>query len=145
MFVPAVKTIQGARLGRGRRGAAATELAILLPFLALAFAVALDFCRAYQATQTIQTAAYAGAMYASGNTYAPMGTSLTDAAQQAALTEAVSLQPPLTSDQITVTITANTATVSISYNVPLLTQLLMGSTAVPVTRSVTMNLAPTGP
>ena len=129
----------------GRAGAAATELAILLPFLALAFAVALDFCRAYQATETIQTAAYAGSMYASGTTYAASGTSPEDAARQAVLNEAVSLQPALTADQITVTMTSNTATVTISYDIPLLTPVLAGSAAVSVTRSVTMNLAPTGP
>jgi Flp pilus assembly protein TadG len=144
MFSPAGK-ICWARANLDRTGAAATELAILLPFLALVFAVTLDFCRAYQATQTIQTAAYAGSLYASGTAYAPSATSPEDAARQAALAEAVSLQPPLTADQITVTITSTTAAVSISYDIPLLTPVLAGSTSVSVTRSVTMNLAPTGP
>jgi len=121
------------------------ELAILLPFLALAFGVALDFCRAYQATLTIQAAAYAGAMYASGTAYLPTGTSLQDGARQAVLTEAVSLQPPLTTAQITVTFTPTTAIVTVSYDIPLLTPVMAGSNSVSVTRSVTMNLAPTGP
>lgn len=128
-----------------RSGAAAVELAILLPFLALAFGVALDFCRVYQATQTIQAAAYAGSLYASGTAYAATGTSLEDAARQAVLTEAASLQPPLTADQITVDFTATKATVTVGYAVPLLTPVLAGSSAVAVTRSVTMNVAPTGP
>ena len=40
--------------GLGRPGVAATELAIWLPFLVLMFAVAVDFCRIYFTTQTVQ-------------------------------------------------------------------------------------------
>ena len=50
---------------RIRRGVAAAELAILLPFLVLMFGVAVDFCRVFYASQTVQNCAYAGALYAS--------------------------------------------------------------------------------
>jgi Flp pilus assembly protein TadG len=133
------------RSARARAGAAAAELAILLPFLALAFAVALDFCRAYHATQTIQSSAHAGALYASGTVYAAPGTSAEDAAKQAAVAEAASLQPALVSDQITVTFTATTVTVNVAYDVPLLTSILAGAQSVSLARSVTLNLAPQGP
>jgi hypothetical protein len=125
-----------------RRAAAATELAILLPFLGLAFAVALDFCRTYYVTQALQASAQAGALYASGSAYAPAGTAPDQAAKDAAVAVAASLQPPLDPNNISVTFTSGTATVSVTYAVPLLTQVLNGAQSVTVTRSVTMNLAP---
>jgi Flp pilus assembly protein TadG len=125
-----------------RKGAAATELAILLPFLALAFAVVLDFCRAYHVTQTIQSSAQAAAWYASGTAYAAAGKSAEDAAKQAAAAEAASLQPPLDPDKVVVTFTGNLVRVAVTYDVPLVTPFVNASGSVTVTRSVTMNLAP---
>ena len=125
-----------------RKAAAATELAILLPFLGLAFAVALDFCRAYHATQAIQASAHAGALYASGTTYAAPGTTPANAAKQAAVAEAASLQPPLNTSNVTVTYSATTATVAVTYDFPLLTPVMSGARSVTITRSVTMNMAP---
>ena len=49
-----------------RRGAAATELALFLPFLALLFFVAVDYARAFRAAQVIDGCARTGALYASG-------------------------------------------------------------------------------
>jgi hypothetical protein len=54
-----------------RRGAAACELAVLLPFLAFLLALTLDFCRVYQATVTVQNCADAAALHASGACDAP--------------------------------------------------------------------------
>src|SRR4029077_7450318 len=79
-----------------RPGVAATELAIWLPFLVLLFAVAVDFCRIYFTTQTVQNCAQAGAMYASG--VSPIDTTTTTAsaaAVQAAVAEGTSLSPAL--------------------------------------------------
>src|SRR5690349_621521 len=54
------------RGSRARRGAAAAELAVCLPFIALLFAVTVDFCRLYYYTQTLHGCAEAGAEYAAG-------------------------------------------------------------------------------
>lgn len=125
-----------------RHGAAAAELAILLPFLSVAFAVTLDFCRAYHASQTIQASAHAGALYASGAVYRAAEDTAEEAAKKAAVAEAASLQPAVVSAKVSVSFTATTAVVSVTYDVPLLTTLLNGARSVTVTRSVTMNLAP---
>jgi hypothetical protein len=68
---------------------------MVLPFLALMFAVALDYCRIFYMTQTVQNAAWVGAMYASGTSTNPGATSPTEAAKQAAVAEASSLSPAL--------------------------------------------------
>ena len=125
-----------------RRGAAATELAILLPFLALAFSVVLDYGRAYHVSQTIQSSAQAGVLYASGTASATPGTTATDAAQQAAVAEAASLQPAVQTDQVSVTITKTAATVTVSYDFAFLTPVMGASRNLTITRTATMNLAP---
>ncbi len=48
-----------------RRGAAAVEFAILLPFLAFAFVAATDFCRIFYFSLTISNCARNGALYGS--------------------------------------------------------------------------------
>src|SRR4051812_39402725 len=87
-----------------RRGAAAAELAIVVPFLAFMFVVAVDYCRIFYAIQVIENAARCGAMFASSTVSTASTTSPALAAQQAALAEAVSLDPPLQPADITVTI-----------------------------------------
>jgi Flp pilus assembly protein TadG len=46
-----------------RRGAATAELAILLPFLAFLFVVAIDFCRVFYVSLTLVNCARNGALY----------------------------------------------------------------------------------
>jgi Flp pilus assembly protein TadG len=48
-----------------RRAVAAVELAIVLPFLAFMFVVAVDFCRVFYFTQIVTTGARNGALYLS--------------------------------------------------------------------------------
>src|SRR5438093_12899016 len=95
-----------------RGGAAAAELALLLPFLGLMFVIALDFCRIFYITQTIQNCAWVGAMYASGNAIYPDGSDAEDAAQQAAVTESCSLNPPVNACDVHVSYQASNAVVS---------------------------------
>jgi Flp pilus assembly protein TadG len=122
-----------------RHGAAATELAIWLPFLALLFAVAVDFCRVYFATQTVQNCAAAGALYASGVSVAdPDNVSTSDAIVQAALAEGVSLNPPLQQANVTTSTSGSSTQVTVTYDFPLLTSLPGLSNKVTITRSVTM-------
>jgi Flp pilus assembly protein TadG len=46
-----------------RRAVAAVELAVVLPFLAFMFIVAVDFCRVFYFTQIVTTGARNGALY----------------------------------------------------------------------------------
>ncbi len=122
-----------------RRGAAAAELAIWLPFLMLMFAVALDFCRVYFATQTVQNCAAAAASYASGVSAAdPANVSASAAVVQAALAEGTSLNPPLQQANVTTTASGSSVQVSVTYDFPLFTQLPGLAGTVTITRSVTM-------
>jgi Flp pilus assembly protein TadG len=127
-----------------RRGAAATELALLLPFLALMFLAALDFGRIYNATQILEASASAGALYASGTAQTTSATGPSQAAVNAACAAGASLSPPLQSDNVTVTIDspAGTATVSVAYTFTLLTPILGPSGQVQLTRTVILPLAP---
>ena len=54
-------------LARRRSGVAATEFAILLPFLALLFVVALDYSRIFYVTVVVANCARNGAIYGSQN------------------------------------------------------------------------------
>ena|SRR5438105_3186807 len=129
---------------RRRNGIAAAELAILLPFLLFLFCVVLDFCRVFYASQTIQNCAYSGALYASGTVYwRPDVASPSAAAQDAALAEAVSLNPPLLPGNVTTTIDTGMATTTVTYNFPLLTPFMGNS--ITITRTVTMAVVPQGP
>jgi Flp pilus assembly protein TadG len=143
---------------RNRRGAAAAELAILLPFVVLLFVVAVDFCRLYYQTQTVQGCAEAGVVYAagygsanqadaaaaaailgSGQTVLPdSDAARTEAARQAAVAEGTTLNPPLQESNVQVTFANGEATVTVSYNCALFTPVLGPSRMLTVTRSVAM-------
>jgi Flp pilus assembly protein TadG len=82
------------RPNRRRGGGAATEMALLLPFLGLMFAAAVDFGRVLQAGQTLQECARAGAMYASGTAWTAAATGPAQAAANAACASGTSLSPP---------------------------------------------------
>jgi Flp pilus assembly protein TadG len=137
--------LKPAGLRNRRGGAAAAELAIVLPFLALMFTVALDFCRIYYATQTIQQCAWVGALYASGTATDPNANSAEDAAQQAAVNESVSLDPPVQTCDVQVSYQGSVAQVSVHYEFRGLTPLMGDGGRVTITRTVKMNMAPTGP
>jgi len=133
------------RSARRRHGAAAAELAIWLPFFVVMFAVALDFCRIFYVTQTIQNCAWVGAMYASGTASSKSSGSAEDAAQQAAVNEAASLNPPVQLCDVLVDTSGSRTTVTVRYDFQALTPLMGDNGTVRITRSVTMYLAPTGP
>src|SRR5260370_10090883 len=111
-----------------RRGVAAAELAIVLPFLILMFGVAIDFCRVFYASQTVQNCAYAGALYSSSTVSPRPGVSTpSQAAQDAALAEGVSLNPALSVANISTTITNCMATTTLPYNFSFIIPLLGNS------------------
>jgi Flp pilus assembly protein TadG len=126
-----------------RRGVAATELAIWLPFLALMFAVAVDFCRVYLTTQTIQNCAAVGAMYAGGvsSVDSTVATN-SDAAIQAAIAEGASLNPALQSSNVTVSSAGNTTKVTVTYDFGLLTYFPGLGQTLTITRTVTTMTVP---
>jgi Flp pilus assembly protein TadG len=125
-----------------RPGAAAVELAILLPFLALMFLVSVDFCRVFYYTQTLQGCAEVGALYASGTAQPPPNTSATDAATQAALAEGTLLSPALTSSNVSVSVTGNSATVTVTYGFQTLVPYPGLARTLTLTRTATMTMAP---
>jgi Flp pilus assembly protein TadG len=124
---------------RVRPGTAVTELALLLPFLALMFLAALDFARVFRVTQTLQQSAYAGALYASGASE-PSGSGNPDDARNAACANGACLDPPLTPEEVTTTSddTAGTVSVTVSYDFALLSPVLGGAAQVHLTRTVTL-------
>ena len=128
---------------RPRSGAAAVELAVLLPFLALVFSAVVDFARVLHATQLLQAGAAAGAVTANGTAWTPgyPGTAAT-AARAAVKAAAVDLNPPLADEQIAVTVANGKATVRLSYDFPLMTASLMPSRSVRLERSATLVIAP---
>src|SRR5262249_51664191 len=107
-----------------RHGAAAAELAIWLPFFALMFAVALDYCRIFYVTQTVQNCAWVGAMYASGNATGTTSQSAEGAAQQAAVAESASLNPPVQTCDVQVSTSGSRVVVSVRYDFQALTPLM---------------------
>jgi Flp pilus assembly protein TadG len=128
-----------------RRGAALAEMAILLPFVALMFVAAVDFCRVYYCAQTVASCARSGAMYASGSAQCSTGTSPTDAATQAALLEGVSLDPPLQAQDVAVSFDSTSVTVTVTYSFQTITSFPGLGGPYMVQRSVTMVLAPKAP
>jgi hypothetical protein len=108
------------------------------------FAVAVDYCRVFYYTQTVEGCAHAGALYASGAATPSPGVSPTDAAKKAAAAEGASLSPPLTADNVAVNITSTTATVTVTYVFQTLTTYPGASGPVTLTRTVTMPVVPTG-
>ena len=126
-----------------RRAAAAVELAVLLPFLAVSFSGVVDFARVLHTTQLLQAAAQAGAASASGTAWTPgyPGTATT-AAKAAAKTATAGLSPALIDEQITVTVANGKATVTVSYDYPLATAVLAASRTAHLTRTVTVIVAP---
>src|SRR5690349_5758726 len=80
-----------------RRGAAAVELAVLLPLLVFLFVITVDFARIYYFTLTLQNCARAGALYASDPFVADE--SPFASTQAAALADATNITPQPTISQ----------------------------------------------
>ncbi len=68
---------------RARRGAAAVEFAVLLPFLCFAFVAAVDYCRVFYFSLTVSNCARNGALYGSADQTHALDTSgITAAAEK---------------------------------------------------------------
>lgn len=128
-----------------RAGAAAVELAVLLPFLSILFVIALDWARVFYATIVVDNCARNGAMYAldpyaqAQSPYASM--------QAAALADAPNLTP-----QPTVTSTSGTdangqqyVDCTVSYTFQTLTNFPGVPNTTAITRTVRVYSAPQTP
>src|SRR5207249_299311 len=125
-----------------RRGAIATEMAILLPFISFLFLVAIDFCRVFYYSQTVEGCAEAGALYASGTVKPTSTTSATTAAQQAAVNEGTSLSPALQTADVTVTIANGVATVTVTHQFQTIVTYPALPSGITITRTVQMPVVP---
>lgn len=126
-----------------RFGAAAVEMIIFLPLLALLFALAVDYARVFAVAQTLENAAYSGALVASGTTWVPgYPTTAADQARVAACAEAPLLNPALQPADVNVNIASGTATVTVTYAFPMATSVLFPSMAVTLQRTAVVRVAP---
>ncbi len=128
---------------------------MMLPFVALLFVVAVDFCRLYNQTLTLQACAEAGALYAGGYSWPNQSDAATASiggqivqpdstaariagAKSAAVADGTSLNPPLDTSNVQVTIANGQATVTVTYTCTMLTPVLGASRQQTITRAVTM-------
>jgi Flp pilus assembly protein TadG len=123
---------------RSRRGAAITEFALMLPVLAVVLVLCVDFCRLFYHDQTIVNCARNGAAYAS-DPASPLRNKYADY-KAAALADGQDLDPPLTSSDVTSTISGSDVKVTVNYQYPMITTYL-GFGSVNLTKSVTMRMS----
>lgn len=129
------------RASRGRKGTAAVELAVLVPFLMFLFVIAVDYARIFYYSLTLENCARNGALCASNAYNYPMPYSNPT---QAALADGASLNPPLKSTDVQVdnNSTNSTVTVTINYTFQTITNYPGLPSSVNLVRSVEMRVAP---
>ena len=125
-----------------RPGTAAVELAVLLPFLAFMFVLAVDWARIFYFSQVVENCARQGALYAS-DSKAPAN-NLYASVQAAALADASNLSPQPTVTSATGTDAAGNAyvTVTVTWTFQTITRFPGVPSIVNLTRTVQMRLAP---
>jgi len=126
-----------------RFGAAAVELAVLLPFLAFLFVITIDFARIFYYSQVVENCARKGALYASDpkapayNLYANV--------QQAALgpdSTGLNPQPTVTSSNGTDAAGNPYVSVTVSWTFSTITHFPGVPNSVTLARTVQMRTAP---
>jgi Flp pilus assembly protein TadG len=126
-----------------RWGAAAVELAVVLPFLAFLFVIAVDWARVFYFSQVIENCARKGALYASDpkapayNLYANV--------QQAALgpdSAGLNPQPTVTSTNGTDAAGNAYVSVTVQWTFSTITRFPGVPSSVTLTRTVQMRTAP---
>jgi Flp pilus assembly protein TadG len=131
--------------GRTRRGAAAVELAMLLPMLTLLVVICCDFGRLFYAYQTVTNCACNGAMWLSDPVV--QSTSKYASLNAAAMADATNLDPTALAVSST---SGNDAAgnpyveVTVTYQFKMITSYL-GFTTQTITRTVRMRVAPAIP
>src|SRR5262249_43930796 len=104
--------------------------------------VAVDYCRVFYVTQTLQSCAEAAALAASGTAQSSSALSREQAGKNAAVANGTTLNPVCSQDQGTVPAKGGDVTVTLQYEYPLLTSLLTESSTIVLQRSARMSLAP---
>ncbi len=130
------------RITRRLPGAAAVELALILPFLMYLFVIGADWARLFHYTITLDACARAGALYAAD----PVGAAQSPypSLQDAAVAEAPDFTPKPTVTSFPTVDAAGNPAVVVTATVPFttLTNLPGGPTSCTLARSVQMRIAP---
>jgi hypothetical protein len=130
--------------GDWRRAAAAAELAILLPFLAFAFVIAVDWARIFYYSVIVTNCARNGALYASDPT--TQSSSPYASMTAAALADAPNLSPaPTVSSNNGSDATGPYVEVTVSYPFQTLTNFPGVPQSTSLVRTVRMGIAPQFP
>ena len=126
---------------RTRRGAAAVELAVLLPFLTYLLVGAVDFARVFYYSLTVMNCAREGAIYASTNA---ANAANTTGIQNAALADAAGVGPDPTVSSLTGTDGSGNAVVTVTVSYPFKTITSYPGIPSPITlvRTVQMRVLP---
>lgn len=130
------------RTRRGRKAVAAVELAVLMPFLAFLFVIAVDFARIFYFSQILDNCARQGALYAS-DPQAPAA-NLYSSVQEAALADAPALSPAPTVTSTNGTDSAENAYVSVTvaWSFKTITNFPGVPNNLNLTRTVQMRMVP---
>jgi hypothetical protein len=145
-------SVAGRRVQTQRRGIAAAELAVLLPFLTAMFVLAIDYARVFYATVVVANCARNGAVYASNIANYPgwegqAGTYTS--IQQAALADAGGLSPALTASNVSVTGGSQDGnaliTVTVTYTFTTVTNFPLLPGGITIQRSTQTRVAPAAP
>jgi Flp pilus assembly protein TadG len=130
-----------ARRRHPHRGSVAVELAVLLPFLAFAFVVGIDFCRVFYYVQAVQSAAESGAVYGCQDP-----TTAADADKIVAMAKAdatnLSPTPDVSTAQGTDADGNPTVSVTVAYTFKTITNFPGVPSSTRITRTVTMRVCP---
>lgn len=130
-----------------RRGAAAVELAVLLPFLAFLFVIAIDWARIFYYSITCTNCARNGALWAADPYAQQSGYSCYNSLASAALADAPNLNPAPTVTSTSGTDNSGNSYVAVSVTFPF--QTISNFPGVPTTtsivRTVQMDIAPSLP
>ena len=149
-------------LSFGRPAAAAVEFAMLLPFLAFLFVIAVDYGRIIYYTVTIDNCVHNGAIFASqtfdnqnqqwvgNNQYWQTPSGQISDVVKATLADGGSLSPALTAQNVTVTSGTDAdgnaiTTVTVNYTFQTVTQFPGVPSTVNIVRSCQMRIAPAVP
>ncbi|MBI1916029.1 MAG: pilus assembly protein [Planctomycetes bacterium] len=131
--------------GARRRGAAAVELALLLPILTFLLLITIDYCRLFYYSQIVTNCARNGAVYAS-DPFAAAESPYPDLDTAAKADASSDIQPQLHVSSTNGTDTNGTYTrVTVTYTFNTITSYPGIPSSVTITRTVQVRVAPSAP
>jgi Flp pilus assembly protein TadG len=133
------------KLATRRKGAAAVELAILLPLLAFLFVIGVDYSRLFYHSLTVANCARNGALYGCDPTRDAAASPYTSI-QQAALADASTLSPtPTVTSSYGSDSSGNYVEVTVTYQFQTITNYPFVPNTVNISRTVRMMMIPAVP